>query len=167
MTAPSKPARAGDYGLLRDAADIAVEGSLAHPPIVLRQDRRKLGFGFVCNGVLAVALLATLRFDTVVDSLLFGFIAVWAVDYGLRTIVPTRLILGPAGLVRRSFYRTVAFSWEDFASFRWYRTRMMVNTIMAMRPNGVATGLGGYWELPVQHVVDQLTAALEHWKPRA
>lgn len=178
MTEPSKPARDGDYGLLRDAADVAVEGSLAQPPIVLRQDRLKLGFGFAGFGALAVGLLATLSFNSAQNSLLFGFIGLCALDYGLRTMVPTTLTLGPAGLVRRSVYRTVAFSWQDFTGFRWYRTRMMVNMVMAEHSDayraklgwrgffGAATALGGYWEFPVQRVVDELTAALVHWKPQ-
>jgi len=177
LSEPLKPARDGDYGLLRDAADIVVEGSLAHPPIVLRQDRFKLGFGFACYGALAVGLLATLRFDSAQNSLLFGFVALCALDYGLGTVVPTTLTIGPAGLVRRSFYRTVQFSWQDITGFRWYRTRMMVNMVMAEHSDayratlgwrgffGAATGLGGYWELPVQRVVDELTAALGHWAP--
>jgi hypothetical protein len=166
MTDPSKPAREGDYGLLRDAADIAVEGSLSAPPIVLRQDRLKLSLGFVGFSGLAAGLLGVLDFDSTLHILAFCFIGLTALDYGLGAIVPTTLTLGPAGLVRRSVYRTVTFPWQDLTDFRWYRTRMSGNTIMAVHSNGVATQLGGYWELPVQQVVDQLTAALAHWGPK-
>ena len=46
MTETTKPAREGDYGLLRDAAADLVQGCLAQPPIALRQDRLKLGLCF-------------------------------------------------------------------------------------------------------------------------
>jgi hypothetical protein len=166
MTEPTKPAREGDYGLLRDAADITVEGSLAQPPIVLRQDRLKLGIGFVLSAGLTLGLLAELRLDTTVNILLFGFIALTALDYGLATIFPARLILGPDGLVRRSVYGTTRYSWQDLTGFRWYRTRTSVNMILAKRSSGVETQLGGYWELPVQQVVDRLIAALAQWGPK-
>lgn len=176
MTEPSKPARDGDYGLLRDAADVAVEGSLAQPPIVLRQDRLKLSLCCAAAAALALGLLATLRFDSTLNNLLFCFIGLTALDYGLGAIFPTTLTLGPAGLVRRSVYRTARFSWQDLTGFRWYRTRMSVNMVMAEHSDsyrakprrrlfGAASALGGYWELPVQRVVDELTEALARWRP--
>ncbi|MBI3196726.1 MAG: PH domain-containing protein [Rhodospirillales bacterium] len=178
MTEPSKPARDGDYGLLRDAADVAVEGSLAQPPIVLRQDRLKLALCCAGAAALALLLLATVRFSSIIDTVLFCVVGLSALDYGLGAIFPATLTLSPAGLVRRSVYRTVEFSWQDITGFRWYRTRMMVNMVMAEHSDayratlgwrsffGAATALGGFWELPAQRVVDELTAALGHWAPR-
>jgi len=178
MTGPSKPARDGEYGLLRDAADVAVEGSLADPPIVLRQDRLKLALCCAGLAALAVALLVTSRFNSTLDTVLLGVIGLSALTYGLRAIFPTTLTLGPAGLVRRSVFRTVEFSWQDITGFGWYRTRTMVNMVQAEHSDayratlgwrgffGAATALGGFWELPVQRVVDELTAALAHWAPR-
>lgn len=179
MTEHYKPPREGEFGLLRDAAEVAVEGSLADPPIVLRQDRLKLGLCCAALATLAVLLLATSRLSSIQDALLLGCIGLSAIVYGIRAIFPTTLTLGPAGLVSRSAFRTVEFSWQDITGFRWYRTRTMVNMVMAEHSDiyraklgwrgvfGAATALGAYWELPAQRMVDDLTSALAHWRPQA
>lgn len=131
MTEQPRPARDGDYGLLRDAADVPRVGSLSSPPIVLRQDRLKLGLCAAGFGVLAVGLLGALNLNSTLNALLFVVIAASAIVPGLGAISPATLTLGPDGLVRRSVFRTVAFSWADVTGFRWYRTRTGVNAVVA------------------------------------
>jgi hypothetical protein len=157
----------------------AVEGSFDDLPIVLRQDRLKLSFSFLGFALLAgLALLIPVRIYSGWHLLILGLLGLGAVRFGLLAMMPTKLILDPAGLVRRSVFGTFEYPWSDFARFRWYALRGVLHMVVADRSDetlarlgwrrflGGTVDLGGYWELPAQHVVEVLNEALTRWKPK-
>lgn len=157
----------------------AVEGSFDDPPIVLRQDRLKLSFtflGFVVVG--GLVLLAPVRVYSGWHLTILGSLGLGAVMFCLLAMVPTTLILDPAGLVRRSVFRTIEYPWSEFARFRWHAMRGVWHVVVADRSDEILArlgwrrflegpvGLGGYWELPAERVVEVLNEALTRWKPQ-
>lgn len=156
----------------------AVEGSFDDPPIVLRQDRLKLSLSCLAFAVVGgLALLIPVRVYSGWHLLILGFLGLGAVTFGLLAIAPTTLILDPAGLIRCSVFRTFEYPWSDFARFRWYARRGMLNVVVADRSDERlarlgwrrflerTVELGSYWELPARHVVEVLNEALTRWKP--
>ncbi len=74
--------------------------------------------------------------------LFLGFVGLGAVTFGLLAMVPTKLILDPGGLVRRSMFRTIEYPWTDFARFRWYAVRGVLHMVVADRSDESLARLG-------------------------
>jgi hypothetical protein len=157
----------------------AVEGSFDDLPIVLRQDRLKLSFGFLGFALIGgLTLLIPVRVYSGWHLLILGVLGLGAVTFGLLAMVPTKLILDPAGLVRRSVFRTIEYPWTDFARFRWYARRGVLHVVVADRSDQTVArfgwrrfldrtvDLGGFWELPARHVVEVLNESLTRWTPQ-
>jgi hypothetical protein len=106
-------------------------------------DRLKLSFSFLGFALIGgLALLIPVRVFADWHLLFLGFVGLGAVTFGLLAMVPTKLILDPGGLVRRSMFRTIEYPWTDFARFRWYAVRGVLHMVVADRSDESLARLG-------------------------
>jgi hypothetical protein len=105
-----------------------MRGTLESPPIILEQDRFKLGLTLIATA--GVALLFAIKLSTAagrsvfLDSflvLLFGVLSLFMIHALYR---PGCLILEPSGLTWHTGIRTFRYSWNDFTRFVIYSPRI-------------------------------------------
>jgi hypothetical protein len=156
-----------------------MQGSLNEPPIIIRQDRAKLGLMVLVAGVLTLILYGflaagMLQGDTlgqhafVIAFALLTLFGVW------KLLNPGSLIIGPAGLDWRTSLGGYHYEWTDFDGFAVfsgpylrqasakYSNRCTKYRVARMWNLGT---LGSCWELSPAEVVSVLNAARQKWTP--
>jgi len=169
-----------------------MQGSLEHPPVVIRQSRLRLGL----LGAIAAAftlytawnLMSVGTHDIVYLGFDFGRIgtlAVYATGFVLCAlgggfvimafIIPDTLTLAPEGLTWSGMTRVMRLQWEDVSFFETNhatagrRTHLVFYNLsdqymIAHRNKTRDYGaLGSNWELPPDRLVELLNAAKAHW----
>jgi hypothetical protein len=154
-----------------------MRGTFENPPIILQQDRIKLGLSLViaAGGALLFAfrLSADAGRSVALDSfllLLFGVLSLYLI-YALYR--PGHLILEPSELTWYTGIRTFRCSWNDFMSFAIYSPRIFSRqpgcvyadgsqrNKMLRGLMGATDSFGPCWKESSQEIVDLLNKARE------
>ena len=156
-----------------------MRGTLENPPIILEQDRFKLGLSLTATA--GVTLLFAIKLSTgtgrsvFLDSfliLLFGVLSLFLIYSLFR---PGCLILEPGGLTWRTGIRTFRYSWNDFTNFVIYSPRLFSRQPGCVYADGsqgnkIIRGLTGgidsfgpCWKEPASEIVDLLNKARARW----
>ena len=156
-----------------------MRGTVENPPIIIEQDRIKLGLSLViaAGGTLLSAgrLWAGAGKSEHLEYFLvflFGALSLYLIYALFR---PGRLILAPAGLTWHTGIRTFRYSWDDFASFVIYKPRIFSRqpgyvSADGSQANKILQGFmggtdsfGPCWKESTREIVDLLNEARARW----